>query len=195
MLSSTSILILAAGNSSRLGLPKQLLLFKGKSLLRHAAEVALAARPAEVLCVLGFESDRMKHELDDLAVRFILNKDWQEGVASSVREGILSLPDSADSAVITLCDQPFVTSSHLRLLVSACGIETPISATGYEDAIGVPACYARSVFSELLDLRGDTGAKKVINRDLARVSTIPFPEAGIDIDTFKDFQSLLDSTS
>ena len=193
MPSSTSILILAAGNSSRLGLPKQLLQFQGKSLLRHAAEIALATHPAEVACVLGFESDRMKHELDDLAVRLVLNHGWQEGVASSVREGILSLPVTIDSTVITLCDQPFVTSSHLVSLISACGVEKPISATGYENTVGVPACFAHSVFSELLDLHGDAGAKKVINSDPARVNAIPFPEAGIDIDTLRDYQSHLDS--
>jgi molybdenum cofactor cytidylyltransferase len=194
MSSSTSILILASGNSSRLGLPKQLLQHKGRSLLRHAAEIALAAHPAEVVCVLGFESDRMKHELDDLAVRCVLNAGWHEGVASSLREGISSLPVSVDSALITLCDQPFVTSSHLANLMSASGVGHSISATSYENAIGVPACFARSVFPELLDLHGDAGAKKVINRDLSRVTTIFFPEAGIDIDTLRDYQSHINST-
>jgi molybdenum cofactor cytidylyltransferase len=135
----------------------------------------------------------MKHELDDLAVRIILNEGWHEGVASSVREGIKSIPSTVGSTVITLCDQPFVTSSHLVNLIAACSAEQTIAATGYGNTVGVPACFARSMYFELLDLRGETGAKKVINRDLTRLKTIPFPEAGIDIDTLEDFQSHLDS--
>ncbi len=146
MFSSTSIIILAAGNSSRLGLPKQLLQFKGKSLLRRAAETALAAHSAEVACVLGSESDQMRRELDDLAVRFVANTGWQEGVASSVREGVASLAPGIDATVIMLCDQPFVTSSHLVELISACGIERPIAATSYKNTIGVPACFAVGIY-------------------------------------------------
>jgi len=80
--SSTAIIILAAGSSSRLGVPKQLLQHNNESLLRHSVETALSAHPAEVLIVLGFEADRMEHEVDDLPVRVVLNTSWQEGIAS-----------------------------------------------------------------------------------------------------------------
>ncbi len=192
--SSSAVILLAAGGSSRIGLPKQLLQLHGKSLLRRAVETALSAQPAEVVAVLGFESDRMKHELDDLPVHLVLNSHWHEGVASSIRQGLAALPASIEAAVMMLCDQPLIDSSHIKALIAACGKEKPISATAYENIVGVPACYARSVFPELLELRGDAGAKKVIQRDLSRVHTISFPEAGIDIDTLKDFQSFLDST-
>lgn len=189
--SSTAIIILAAGNSSRLGLPKQLLQYKQKSLLRHIAETALVTHPSEVTAILGFEADRMKHELDDLSVRLVLNAGWTEGIASSIREGIGALTPSVEAALILLCDQPFVTEDLLNQLIASCSAENPISATGYEQTAGVPACFGRSLFPELLNLRGDAGAKRVITPHLAKVVKIPFPDASIDIDTLSDYRRYL----
>jgi len=191
--SSTAIIILAAGGSSRMGLPKQLLQHRGKSLLRHSAETALATLPSEVVAVLGFEADRMKHEVDDLPVRIITNQGWQEGIASSIRAGIAEVPVTVEASLMLLCDQPFVTSDLLFLLITACTDEKPIAATGYEQTFGVPACFKRSLFAELLDLRGDAGAKRVIHQDQRRVITIPFTEARVDIDTLEDYRTHLES--
>jgi molybdenum cofactor cytidylyltransferase len=191
--SSTAIIILAAGNSSRMGLPKQLLQLHGKSLLRHAADTALAAHTAEVVAVLGFESDRMKHELDDLPVRIILNPAWKEGIASSIREGIAAVPETVEAALMLLCDQPFVTTELLIRLITCCTDKRPIAATGYEQTAGVPACFGRSLFPELKQLTGDHGAKLVIDEDPARVTTIPFNAAIIDIDTLEDYRKHIES--
>jgi molybdenum cofactor cytidylyltransferase len=189
--SSTAIIILAAGNSSRMGLPKQLLQFRRKSLLRHAAENALAAHPAELIAILGFDADRMKLELDDLLLREVTNPGWEEGIASSIRMGITSLPSTIDGALLMLCDQPFVTSDLLTRLIAACTAEKPISATDYGQTLGVPACFGRSAFSWLLDLRGDKGAKGIIEQNRTHVAAIAFPEAGIDIDTIPDYKKHL----
>lgn len=190
--STTAIIILAAGSSSRLTLPKQLLQYKDKSLLRHATEIALAARPGEVVAVLGFEADRMKHEFDDLPVRTTVNRDWQEGIASSIKRGIASLPATTDAALIMLCDQPFVTTDLLDRLIAACtDPQMPIAATEYGETVGVPACFARLLFPELLDLHGDTGAKRVIERDRGRVTTVSFPQASVNIDTLEDYEKHL----
>jgi len=191
--SSTAIIILAAGGSARMGLPKQLLQHRGKSLLRHTAETALATLPSEVVAVLGSEADRMKHELDDLPVRLITNQGWQEGIASSIRAGIAEIPVTVEASLMLLCDQPFVTSDLLLRLIAACTGEKPIAATGYERTYGVPACFMRSLFAELLDLHGDAGAKRVIHRDERRVTTVPFPEARVDIDTLEDYRTHLES--
>ena len=193
--SSTAIIILAAGSSSRMGLPKQLLQLHGKSLLRHAAETALGAHPAEVVAVLGFESDRMKHELDDLPLRIILNPAWQEGIASSIKEGITALPGTVEAAVMLLCDQPFVTTDLLIRLITCCTDKKPIAATGYEQTSGVPACFMRQLFPELLQLSGDHGAKQVINLNPVRVTTIPFNAATIDIDTLEDYRKHIESAT
>jgi len=191
--SSTAIIILAAGGSLRMGLPKQLLQHRGKSLLRHSAETALATLPFEVVAVLGFEADRMKHEVDDLPLRIISNEGWQEGIASSIRAGIAKIPVTVEASLMLLCDQPFVTSDLLLRLITACTDEKPIAATGYEQTYGVPACFMRSLFAELLDLHGDAGAKRVIHRDQRRVTTVPFPEALIDIDTLEDYRTHFES--
>jgi molybdenum cofactor cytidylyltransferase len=191
--SNTAIVILAAGSSSRLGLPKQLLQYHGTSLLRHAAQTALAAHPGEVVAVVGFEPDKMKHELDDLPVRIVLNSAWHEGIASSISKGITSLPPTIQAGLMLLCDQPFVTTELLIRLITACSDARPIAATGYEQTAGVPACFHRSLFPELIQLTGDHGAKKVIDSNPSRVTTIPFNAANIDIDTLEDYQKFIQS--
>jgi molybdenum cofactor cytidylyltransferase len=191
--STTAILILAAGSSSRLGLPKQLFQLDHRSLLRRIAETALTLHPAEAIVVLGFESDRMKHELDNLPLQILVNTAWKEGIASSIRRGIESLPRTIDSALITLCDQPFVPTSHFRKLIAACSSEHLIAATAYGQSLGVPACFGRSIFPELLKLSGDSGAKGIIERHRSEVTGIPCQEAGIDIDTIEDQRSHLGS--
>ena len=186
--SETAIIILAAGNSSRLGLPKQLLPYKNKSFLRLIAEKALEVRPLEVVAVLGFASDRMQQELQDLHIRVVMNHEWMEGIASSIRAGINAVDPRAEGALISLCDQPAVTSELLSQLISLCSHEKPIAATEYNQILGVPACFDSSIFPELLQLQGDAGAKRVIGRDRSRVETHFFPQASIDIDTLEDYQ-------
>ena len=176
-----------------MGLPKQLLQHRGKSLLRLSAETALATLPSEVVAVLGSEADRMKHELDDLPVRLVTNQGWQEGIASSIRAGIAEIPVTVEASLMLLCDQPFVTSDLLLRLITACTDEKPIAATEYGQTYGVPACFKRSLFAELLDLRGDAGAKRVIHRDERRVTRVPFSEACVDIDTLEDYRTHLES--
>jgi molybdenum cofactor cytidylyltransferase len=186
---STSIIILAAGNSSRLGLPKQLLQSKNKSFLRLIAEMALEVRPLEVVTVLGFASDRMKQELQELSIRVAVNHEWTEGIASSIRVGVNAVDPQAEGALICLCDQPAVTSNLLSKLISLCSNEKPIAATEYNQILGVPACFSRSVFQELLLLQGDEGAKRVIGKNRSRVAAHSFPQASIDIDTLEDYQN------
>ena len=190
---TSSIIILAAGCSSRMGSPKQLLQYQGKTLLRRAAETALATHTSSVLAVLGFESDRMKRELDNLPIQVVHNPEWREGIASSIRKGLASLLPTTDVALIMLCDQPLVTSDLLLRLIAACNEQAPIAATGYDQTSGVPACYGRSLFPELLELKNDQGAKLVIRQDPARVSVIPFPDANVDIDTIDDYRRHIES--
>jgi molybdenum cofactor cytidylyltransferase len=184
--STTSIIVLAAGSSSRLGLPKQLLQYKNKSLLKTIVEKGLMVRPLELVVVLGYEVGRMEDELKNLKLRIVINRDWREGIASSVRAGIKAVDDRADGALISLCDQPAITSELLSNLISICTDEIPIAATEYNHVLGVPACYQRSMFPELLSLQGDTGAKYIISLNKARVAGYPFPDAAIDVDTLDD---------
>ncbi|MCS7013462.1 MAG: nucleotidyltransferase family protein [Chloroherpetonaceae bacterium] len=190
MLSKVSIIILAAGASRRLGQPKQLLRFLGKSLIQRAATEALAVSPKEVLCVLGAFAEQIKPELAGMPVRIVENREWPEGIASSIRAGIAALQlTDADAAILMLCDQPFIDRAVLRELMTMWQSSTePIVATSYGDTVGVPALFSRSLFPELLRLRGDTGARPLIFRYPHR--RIPCPQSPADIDTPDDKRAL-----
>ena len=188
-MSSTSIAatLLAAGSSTRLGAPKQLLNYRGRSLLRHAAETALTSSVTEVHVVVGFEAERMKAELGSLDIHLVDNPNWNEGIASSIRAGISSLPHSVDAALILLCDQPLITAQVLNELINAyVATGKPIVACEYGGTVGVPVLFARSFFPELLRLQGDRGAKQLITQNLDQVTAIPFPGGSVDIDTLAD---------
>jgi molybdenum cofactor cytidylyltransferase len=188
-MSGTSIaaILLAAGSSTRLGAPKQLLNYRGRSLLRHAAETALASSVPALHVVVGFEAERMKAELGGLDLHFADNPNWNEGIASSIRAGISSLPHSVDAALILLCDQPLITAQVLNEMINAyAGRGKPIVACEYGGTVGVPVLFARSFFPELLRLQGDRGAKQLITQNLDQVTAIPFPGGSVDIDTPAD---------
>ena len=176
----TVAVVLAAGFSVRLGQPKQLLDFRGLPLVRHAAIVALGAGCDETF-VIGPYHD----VLHGLPLTTIANPNASEGVSSSIRVAI----ENARGARIlfTLCDQPLVTSEHLRALV-AC--DAPIVATAYGDTIGVPAVFTPNLQDELLSLRGDRGARAVIQAHLPEVVAIASESAGVDVDTLSDYSKL-----
>jgi molybdenum cofactor cytidylyltransferase len=197
-MSSTSIaaILLAAGSSTRLGTSKQLLSYGGRSLLRHVAETALASSVTEVHVVVGFEAERMKTELGGLDVHLADNPNWNEGIASSIRAGISSLPHSVDAALILLCDQPLITASVLNEMINTyTATGKPIVACEYGGTVGVPVLFARSFFPELLRLRGDRGAKQLITQNLDQVTTIPFPGGSVDIDTLADKERFFSSNA
>ena len=116
-----ALILLAAGASTRLGRPKQLLGFRGRSLLRHAAETALASVCRPVVVVLGALADRLQTELTALPVTVALNPAWAEGMAKSIRAGLKEVSSKTpgpDAVVIMLCDQPLITAGMLDQLVS-----------------------------------------------------------------------------
>lgn len=188
---SIAILILAAGRSSRLGTPKQLLGYQGQSLLRRTARAAASVADSETTVLLGFEADLMKKEIEDLPVRMLLNPAWEEGIASSMRAGILSLPPSVDAALLLVSDQPHVTTELLeKIIASRTSTGKPIVACEYGGTVGVPALFSRIFFDRLLQLRGDSGARGILQQNPDAVFRLPFPEGNIDIDTIIDYQNL-----
>ena len=162
-------IVLAAGSSTRLGRPKQAIIVDGETLLQRAERVARAV--ADEVIVVTEQ----------------LNPDAAEGIASSIRTGVRLAGDDA-RILITLCDQPLITAGHLRALLD---IDAPIVATGYAGTAGAPAVFAPSLVPELLALRGDRGARAVIeaHRDITNV--IPFEDAAVDIDREDDVRDLL----
>jgi molybdenum cofactor cytidylyltransferase len=192
---SCAIIILAAGESTRMGRPKQLLPYNGKSLLEHAVDTANDSIAEPVIVVLGANADLLEKEIDDKKVHIAINNEWKEGMASSVRCGIKTLEHiapSTDATVIMVCDQPFVSSVLLDHLISMQKNSGKLIVTSqYEDAIGPPALFHRTIFPELLQLKGDTGAKKIIEQRMNEVATVPFAEGAIDIDTEEQYRAIL----
>jgi len=184
-------IVLAAGGSSRLGTPKQLLTFRGETLVRRAAKAALESFCERVVVVVGNHAQRMRQEIGDLPVLVVENEDWQSGISSSIRAGLEEI-SSQDGVVITLCDQPFMTAAVLNELISThCKTRRAIVASTYGTTRGVPAFFAAELFNELLSLTKDEGARRIIASHPEKVATVNFPQGVIDIDTAEDRERLM----
>ena len=189
---SIASVILAAGESSRLGQPKQLLEFRGKTLVRLAVDAAIEANCSPVIVVTGDAHAEVKNALAATNTILVQNSQWTQGVGTSIRVGIQHLIDNApgvDAAVLLVCDQPFVDCDLVRgLIVMHSETGKPIVASAYADTLGVPALFDRSIFQELLRLDGHLGAKTIILSNRARVAEFSFPKGGVDIDTLEDLE-------
>lgn len=194
MTPATGLILLAAGGSSRLGRPKQLLLYQGRTLLRHAAETAFASGCRPVVVVLGAQADRLRAEIAGLEVVIADNPDWARGMGSSVRAGLRALEASAPDAagvVLMLCDQPLITAASLDALVqSHIDTSAPLVASEYGGTRGVPAFFGRSLFPDLLALKGEQGAKAVLAAHASEVVALPLPAGVWDVDTASDYERL-----
>jgi molybdenum cofactor cytidylyltransferase len=192
--SNTGVILLAAGNSSRLGRPKQLLSFEGETLLRRCLQAASASQGEPIVLVLGAQAETIKPSIDGFDVHIIENKDWEEGMASSIRAGIKALTRinaDAKGCILMVCDQPYVTSSSLdSLITSYQRTSKPIVASSYENTFGPPAFFHHSLFDELMQLKGDVGARSVVQQHTGEVEVIPFPEGTYDVDTEADYESI-----
>jgi molybdenum cofactor cytidylyltransferase len=176
----TVVAVLAAGLSRRLGQPKQLLDFRGLPLVRHAAVVALGADCDETIVIGSF-----RQALAGLPVTVLDNPDAAEGMSSSIRIAVRHARGAR--ILLTLCDQPLVGSEHLRALIAT---DAAIAATAYAGTIGVPAVFAPKFADELLGLRGDAGARAVIQAHRDEVVAVECEAAAIDIDTVADYGKL-----
>lgn len=179
-------MLLAAGGSSRLGRTKQLLKFEGETLLRRAARSLADSVYFPVVVVLGAEHDSALGEIDGLAVYNLINESWADGMSSSIRQGLerlFEIEPKLDGVLITLCDQPMMSVEVLnRFAEKFAETNAAVIAASYESILGVPALFSRSIFDELLSLRGNKGARQII-RDRKDVIGLDLPEAAIDIDT------------
>lgn len=189
---SLAALVLAAGGSSRYGRCKQLVEVNGASLVRNAvAKLVPLLPPARIGVVVGAHWEAVSRELAEWPVNIVRNPHWPQGLASSLKAGINSLPPECAAALITLCDQPLVSSQRLRQLL-ALWAERPtrISAARFAGAVGAPAVFPRDFYPELLELEGDAGAKSVMARHPERLVALPIPEAEFDLDAPADLERL-----
>ena len=185
------VVILAAGASSRMGTPKQLLELGGRPLLVHAVEAALASAAWPVVVVLGAQADRIRPVLARLPVLVTENPAWPEGMASTIREGIATLQHFSrrlDAAILALCDQPaFSTEVITQLIATQRATGRSIVAARYADRNGAPALFLNEHFPRLLHLTGEDGARSLLNDEPARVAAIDLPALAMDLDTPGDF--------
>lgn len=185
------VLVPAAGASTRLGQPKQLVKLGGRPALHRVVANAVAIAGHSVTVVIGAHARELTHLLGHSPASVILNRDWQEGMASSIRRGMAALPAGCEAVMILLGDQVAVTVDDLKRLVSAWKEQDGVIASAtYERHAGVPAIFPRICFSELIELRGDSGARLVIERNNYRLVRVPMPNAAIDLDTPEDLAAL-----
>ena len=194
MTGTVGLILLAAGGSSRLGHPKQLLLYRGRTLLRHAAETALFSCCHPIVVVLGAQPDRLRLELAERDVLVAENPAWEMGMGSSICAGLATLETAAPEltgVVLMLCDQPLITSDALDALVqSHTDTGCPLVASEYGGTRGVPAFFSRALFPELRALPDAQGAKAIFARHESETTALPLPTGVWDVDTAADYARL-----
>jgi molybdenum cofactor cytidylyltransferase len=188
------IIVLAAGASTRFGSPKQITPVLGVPLLPLLLSRATAIAGHAVTVVLGAHSAEIAPALGRSPVSLVVNREWREGIAASIRAGVSSLPGSCAAALLLLADQAAVTSADLQRLADLWR-RTPraIVAAQYGGGHGVPAVFPRSEFPALLRLRGEQGAELVLRNPAAELIGVPMPSAATDIDRPGDVPSLTES--
>lgn len=186
------VVVLAAGNASRMGCAKQLLDYGGKPLLRHAAEVALGSSCHSVIVVLGSRAAEVRPMLTGLPLTIVENARWAEGMGTSIHAGIQqAVQHNLDGAILALADQPLVTPETLNRLIHTHAQERqPIVASSYAGTVGVPVYFAREFFPPLLALKPEQGCKGLILANSAHAIHLACPEAEADVDTPQDYERL-----
>lgn len=191
---SYGVLLLAAGKSQRLGTPKQELIYNGDTLLRNSVHAALELNTAVTTVVVNDQADEIVAQLDNLPVDIVVNEQYTEGMASSIREGYRHIKESYPQVqfiLVMLCDQPFVDAAHLRSLIETQqSTGASVVASYYDGRKGVPALFHQKLFPQLEILEGDTGAKHVIENLGDAVAIVDFPQGAIDVDTKENYQQI-----
>ena len=188
---AVALLLLAAGASTRMGFPKQLLPYHGRTLLRHAAETAVATGCAPIVLVTGALHHELVVEVGGLPIQSVHNADWETGMASSIRTGLAAVA-GANPVLIMLTDQPLVTPELLKqLVVQQQQTQALIVASAYGDTLGVPAIFDKTMIPQLLQLYGQQGANRLIAALGNAVGRVPFPAGLLDVDTPEQYAALL----
>jgi molybdenum cofactor cytidylyltransferase len=190
--SKWATIVLAAGSSSRMGNPKQLIKIEGETLIQKAIKSSIDAGATHTVVVLGAKRAEIIENLKNFPVRLIINSDWEKGMGNSLKFGIEFItnhfPD-VDFVMILVCDQPFVNATHIKKIVEEYQkTKAPIVASYYSEKNGVPALFHKSFFKDLLAIDDQQGAKKIIEQNAAIVKSIDFSSGVIDLDTPEDLK-------
>jgi len=192
---ATGIIILAAGNSSRMGKPKQFLNYQGKTFLETVSDEAVKTSYRPIIVVLGAYAEEIlkKHQNPEISYR--MNNNWESGMSSSIYAGLSALLEQhqhIDNVIIAVADQVFITSIIFeQLLVQHQLTHKNIVASQYAQTIGTPVLFHKHYFPELLALSGNDGAKSMLKKYKEDAAAIEFELGHIDIDTETDYHHLI----
>jgi molybdenum cofactor cytidylyltransferase len=188
------VVILAAGSSSRLGFPKQLVEFRGKTLLEHILGVAVSQDFNPRILVLGSKAEEIQQRIDPGNFEVVINENWEEGMGTSISKGIssaLSMEKELDHILILLSDQPFVSKEKIQELIKVqLDSRKPATFSEYAGEVGVPAIFSSQLFSELQKLEKDQGGKKLLLDKKIQFETVKFEGGNFDVDTANDVEFL-----
>lgn len=191
-----SIIILAGGRSKRMGAMKQLLPWGKKTILQHLIDVAVDVKPAEIIVVLGYNAQQISEVIKRSPVKIVVNDEYKRGMSSSLKAAMKNVSRQSDTYVFMLGDQPLVTADMLgqllsRYMSSSRGITVPV----YKGIKGRPVVIASKYREELMTLRGETGAKQVIDNHPEDVLEVPVDseEVVIDLDTREEYKKYADN--
>jgi molybdenum cofactor cytidylyltransferase len=192
------IVILAAGSSTRLGQPKQLLEFQGTTLIRRITQVAVNAVKKPVVVMLGANCSMIHSHLTHMPVHIVYNPDWSQGMTSSLRKGLMALlyysPDS-ECVIFAVCDQPYISPDlFLQLISVGSQSQKLIVACQYNNVLGTPVLFKKEYFDRLLTLKDNEGARKILQSHPESVEAVPFPLGIIDVDSMQDYDALQKKT-
>ncbi len=189
-----SAIVLAAGESKRMGRPKQLLEWQGKPLLQHSLESLINSAADEIILVLGHEADRIREALPALPIKIVINRDYQQGMASSLRQGLLAMDRSSEAFLVLLADQPGIGPEIVNTIIRTFrqadprrGIVRPV----YRGRRGHPVLISAQYRKEALRLRGDVGARQILMNHPGDVLEIDVEDNAVleDIDTPEEYQN------
>ena len=188
-------LVLAAGGSARLGRPKQLLPYRGATLLGAVLATARACGFDQLLVTLGGSADEVRRAVDLGGADVVVNDAYGSGCSSSIAAAVGALDPRCDALVLLLGDQPGVSAGAVRALLDGRG-DAPIAVCRYDDGRGHPFAFGRAMFGELAGLHGDKAVWKLLDRRAAEVAEVrvsgPVPR---DVDTWDDYEAVLAAAS
>jgi len=188
-----SVIVLAAGESTRMGFPKLLLPIKGKSLLQHVIDNALQSKVGEVIVVLGAEATKLRREIKQSQVQIIENASYKEGLSTSLKAGLQAVSPQAQAVLILLGDQPLISHDIIDALIDKYEESGSIMvAPVYKGKRGNPVLFDSSLIPELSRVTGDKGGREIIEKHPAQLATVDFESTitGTDIDSWEDYREV-----
>ena len=185
-------LVLAAGGSSRLGQPKQLLPFGERTLLDHVLGTARVSSFDQLIVALGGSATEVREKVDLSGAEVVENRGYGEGCSSSIAAGLGAVDPRCEALVLMLGDQPGVRPETVRALVRGRGRETRMAVCRYDDGLGHPLAFGRALFDDLRELHGDKAVWKLMDRLGEEVVEVRVPgPVPRDVDTREDYEAVL----